>query len=89
MPKSSKAKLEFQKKYNAEPLQLAKRIKNNQARAQALKAGTVHIGDNLQVDHIKPLDEGGTNADGNTRVISRKKNEAWRKTHPGMYGSKK
>jgi 5-methylcytosine-specific restriction endonuclease McrA len=89
MPKSSPAKLAFQKKYNAQPEELAKRIKNNAARQAALKAGTAHKGDNTQVDHIVPLDAGGTNAKSNLRVVSRKQNEAWRKKHPKLYGNEK
>lgn len=86
MPKSSPAKLAYQKKYNAKPEELAKRIKNNQARAEAMKNGLVHKGDGLEVDHKKMLDAGGTNADGNLRVIPAKKNRGWRKTKGSMYG---
>jgi hypothetical protein len=86
MPKSSKAKLAYQKAYNAKPEELAKRIKNNQARAEAMKNGLVHKGDGLEVDHKKMLDAGGTNADGNLRVIPAKKNRGWRKTKGSMYG---
>lgn len=86
MPKSSKAKLAYQKAYNAKPEELAKRIKNNQARAEAMKKGLVHKGDGLEVDHKKMLDAGGTNADGNLRVIPAKKNRGWRKTKGSMYG---
>lgn len=88
MVTSTKAKLAYQKAYNARPEEVKKREMNNQVRLAAIKAGTAHKGDNTQVDHIVPLDEGGTNAKGNTRVISRKVNEAWRKKHPGMYGGK-
>ena len=87
MPKSSKAKLAYQKKYNAEPENIRKRVLNNAARQAALKAGTAHKGDNTQVDHIVPLDEGGKNAKSNLRVVPRKQNEAWRKKHPKMYGN--
>ena len=86
MPKSSPAKLAYQKKYNAKPEELAKRIKNNQARAEAMKKGLVHKGDGLELDHKKMLDAGGTNADGNLRVIPAKKNRGWRKTKGSMYG---
>jgi hypothetical protein len=86
MPKSSKAKLAYQKAYNAKPEELAKRILNNQARAEAMKKGLVHKGDGLELDHKKMLDAGGTNADGNLRVIPAKKNRGWRKTKGSMYG---
>lgn len=78
MPKSSKAKLAYQAKYNAKPEELAKRIKNNQARAEAIKRGTAAVGDGKDVAHIKALDNGGTNAKGNTKVQSRKTNRGWR-----------
>ena len=86
MPKKSKAKLAYQKAYNAKPEELAKRILNNQARAEAMKKGLVHKGDGLELDHKKMLDAGGTNADGNLRVIPAKKNRGWRKTKGSMYG---
>lgn len=86
MPKSSKAKLAYQAKYNAKPAELAKRIKNNQARAAAIKNGTAKVGDGKEVDHVVPLEKGGTNDPKNLRVISEKKNAGWRKKHPDMYG---
>jgi hypothetical protein len=86
MPKSSPQKLRFQKKYNAEAENIRKRVLNNQARAEAMKNGLVHKGDGLEVDHKKMLDAGGTNADGNLRVIPAKKNQGWRKTKGSMYG---
>lgn len=89
MPKSSAAKLKFQAAYNKKPEELAKRIKNNQARQAAIKAGKAHVGDGTQVDHVKMLDAGGTNAPGNTRVVSRKFNESWRARQPKIYGDKK
>ena len=88
MPKSSPAKLKFQRAYNAKPENVKKRELNNAARQAALKKGTAHVGDDTQVDHIKPLDEGGANTAGNTRVVPRKFNEAWRKRQPKMYGGK-
>jgi hypothetical protein len=51
-----------------------------------MKNGLVHKGDGLEVDHKKMLDAGGTNADGNLRVIPAKKNRGWRKTKGSMYG---
>jgi hypothetical protein len=87
MPKSSKAKLAYQAKYNKQPEELAKRIKNNAARQEAIREGRAKVGDGTQVDHVKPLDAGGTNAKSNLRVIDREKNAAWRKKHPKLYGN--
>ena len=79
MPKSSPQKLKFQKAYNARPEQVAKRVLNNTARREAIKDGRASVGDGKDVAHIKSLENGGTNAKGNTRVESRSKNRGWRK----------
>lgn len=89
MPKSSKQKLEYQKAYNARPENIKKRVMNNAARQAALKAGTAHKGDNTNVDHKKMLDEGGTNAKSNLRVIPEAQNKGWRKQSPFVYGKNK
>lgn len=38
---------------------------------------------NVQVDHIKPISEGGTNAKSNLRAIPKAKNESFKRTGPG------
>lgn len=86
MPKSSPAKLKFQKEYNARPENIAKRVKNNAARRAAIKAGKAKKGDGKDVDHKKPLDKGGGNDADNLRVVSRESNRGWRKKHGDMYG---
>ena len=86
MPKSSKQKLAYQAEYNARPENVNKREKNNQARQEAIREGRAKVGDNKDVDHKKMLDQGGTNAKGNLRVISEKENRGWRKDHPDVYG---
>lgn len=86
MPKSSPAKLAFQKAYNARPENVAKRVKNNAARREALREGAVRKGDGKDVDHKRPLDKGGTNERDNLRVQDRGKNRGWRRDHPEMYG---
>lgn len=89
MPKSSKAKLAYQKEYNAKPENIKKRVANNAARQAALKAGTAKIGDGTNVDHIKMLDQGGTNAKSNLRVVPESTNKGWRGRTPGVYGKNK
>lgn len=89
MPKSSKAKLEYMAEYQKKPENVEKRVDRNRARRHAIAAGKARVGDGTQVDHIVPLDKGGSDKDSNTRVVSRSKNEAWRKTNPSMYGKKK
>lgn len=88
MPKSSPAKLAYQKEYNAKPENVNKREKNNLARAHAIKEGRVKVGDGKDVDHIKPLDKGGSNAKSNLRVVSEKTNRGWRKGQSGYDPSK-
>lgn len=88
MTKSSAQKLAYQKEYNARPENVAKRVKNNAARREAIKDGRAHVGDGKDVDHIKMLDKGGGNEKGNTRVISAHENRGWRKSHPEVYGKK-
>lgn len=46
-------------------------MKNRRA---AEKAGTVKKGDGKQIDHKKPLKQGGSNSKSNLRVVSAKTN---------------
>lgn len=89
MPKSTQRKLDYQREYNARPENVAKRVKNNAARRQAIREGEARVGDGKDIDHRKPLDLGGDNTPANLRVQSRTKNRAWRKDHPEMYGKNK
>ena len=79
MPKSSPAKLAFQKKYNARPDIVNRREDNNLARAQMMRAGKVHKGDGKDVAHKKALDNGGLTSPGNLTVQPASKNRGWRK----------
>jgi 5-methylcytosine-specific restriction endonuclease McrA len=83
MPKSSKQKLKYNTEYQSSPEQVKKRVMRNQARAEAIKKGLVQKGDNKEVDHVIPLDRGGTNAPSNLRVVEKGKNRAWRKGKSG------
>lgn len=78
MPKSTPAKLAYQKSYNAQPKQIAKRVENNAARRSAIKDGRVKVGDGKDVAHIKSLENGGTNKPGNLIIQAAKKNRGWR-----------
>lgn len=86
MPKSSPAKLKFQKEYNARPENVAKRVKNNAARRELMKEGLVRKGDGKDVAHERMLDKGGGNERSNLRVQDRSKNRAWRKNNGSAYG---
>ena len=83
MPKSSPAKLAFQKKYNARPENVNRREDNNLARAHAIKAGKVKVGDGKDVAHKVPLDKGGKSTPDNLKIEARKTNRDWRKGRKG------
>lgn len=83
MTKSSAEKLAYQKAYNARPEEVAKRVKNNQARAALIKEGRVKVGDGKDVDHKTPLEDGGGNQSKNLRVTSQKTNRGWRAGQSG------
>ena len=53
MVTSTKQKLEYQKAYNARPEEVAKRVKNNAARREAIKDGKARVGDGKDVAHKK------------------------------------
>ena len=79
MTKSTKAKLAYQKAYNARPEEVAKRVKNNAARREAIKEGKARVGDGKDVAHKKSLENGGTNAKSNLTVQDRATNRGWRR----------
>lgn len=79
MATSSKAKLAYQKAYNARPEEVAKRVQNNAARREAIKEGRARVGDGKDIAHKKSLENGGGNTPGNTVVQSRKENRGWRR----------
>ncbi len=89
MTKSTAQKLRYQKEYNARPENVAKRVKNNAARREAIAAGHARKGDGKDIDHRTPLDKGGGNSKDNLRVADRSENRAWRKKHPDMYTKKR
>lgn len=86
MNKGGAKKAAYDKAYNARPDQVNKREERNQARAQMEKAGKVHKGDGKDVDHKKMLDNGGSNARSNLRVVDQKTNRGWRKSNGKTYG---
>lgn len=64
-------------KYEDSPQQVKNREARNAARAKLLKAGKVHKGDGKDVDHIKPVSKGGTNAGSNLRAVSASDNRSF------------
>jgi len=85
-----------QTKANAKPASVQKRAYNstekskkeraarNKVRRQALAKGTVKKGDGKDIDHKKPLRNGGSTAKSNTRVRSAKANRADNGSYVGM-----
>jgi len=69
--------------YHSQPAQIKKRAVRNSARSTMAKAGRVSKGDGEEVDHIKPLKNGGDNSPSNLRVVDKKKNRGWRKGKTG------
>lgn len=69
--------------YHATPEQKKRRAMRNKARREAMKQGKVRRYDNKHIDHKLPIRKGGTNAKGNTRVVSATKNKGWRKGKKG------
>ena len=70
---------EYYRKYHGTPKAKKQRAARNKARREAEKEGKVSKGDGKEVDHIKALSNGGSNAKSNRRVISRKKNRSYKR----------
>lgn len=48
-----------------------------------MKTGQVHKGDNIDVDHIKPLSKGGTNIASNLRLRKPSRNRSFERNSDG------
>lgn len=75
-------KLEYSH-YQGKPDQIKKRAQRNAARAKLMKAGRVHKGDGLDVDHKHSIDKGGGNGTGNLRVKTKSANRSFPRTSSG------
>lgn len=64
------------KEYHSKEEQKKNRNKRNTARNRALASGKVKRGDGKDIDHKKPLRNGGTNTTKNLRVRSKSANRA-------------
>ena len=67
-------KRELQWEKTHKPNRVKDRAERNSARSQMEKEGKVRKGDGKQVDHKKPLSQGGSNSRSNLRVVSDKTN---------------
>ena len=81
--KGGPGKAAYDKAYESSPQQIKNREERNKARYQAEKKGIVHKGDGKDIDHKKPLIEGGSNDPSNRRVRSETANRGWRKGESG------
>lgn len=83
MNKGGSNKAAYDKAYNAKPDQVNKREMRNAARASLMRDGKVTKGDGKDVDHKKPLKNGGSNTQSNLTVKSQTENRGWRKGKSG------
>ena len=83
MSKSTPAKLKYMAEYEKRPENEKERVARNRARRHAVAAGTVKVGDGKEIDHVKPLKDGGSGKDSNTRVTTAAVNRGWRKGESG------
>ena len=74
------------KNYQGKPDQIKKRAERNAAHRAMTKAGRVKPGQD--VDHVRPISKGGTNAKGNLRAISEHSNRSFARTSTGAMKGK-
>lgn len=70
-------------KYHSKPKQRKNRSLRTVARNQANADGRTSKGDGKDLDHIKPLSKGGSNAKSNTRVVSQHTNRSYKRNKNG------
>ncbi len=75
--KNGKRDYKRQSEWNAKPENVAKRVKNNAARREAIRKGLAKKGDGTDVDHKVPLSKGGSNNSSNLRVVPSSKNRSF------------
>jgi len=62
--------------FQGKPEQIKRRAERVKARRMMEKAGLAHKGDGKDVDHIRPLKNGGTSARGNLRMRDKTANRS-------------
>lgn len=60
--------------YHGTDEQKKRRAARNKARREAIREGRAKVGDGTEVDHVKPLSEGGSNAKSNLRIVKKRAN---------------
>ncbi len=74
MPFMTNGKRDYKKELNWEHKKKPNRVKDRAARNSARKTMGLKVGDPRHVDHVKPLDSGGSTGKSNLRVVSAKAN---------------
>ncbi len=80
---ASKRNYQKEDRYEDTPEQIKHREERNAARHSVEKASGKKLPPGVDVAHIKPLANKGTNSGSNTRVESIAKNRSWRKGQKG------
>ena len=70
-------------KYHSRDEQIANRSDRTVARRKANEDGRTSKGDGKDLDHKRPLSKGGSNRDGNLRVVSRSSNRSFSRNSDG------
>lgn len=74
MPFMTNGKRDYKKELSWEHKKKPNRVKDRAARNSARKTMGLKVGDPRHVDHVKPLDSGGSTGKSNLRVVSAKTN---------------
>lgn len=86
MPYSKNGKRDYKTeyaKYHSKPEQRKNRSERTIARNESNKSGRTSKGDGKDLDHIKPLSKGGSNAKSNLRVVSQHTNRSYKRNKDG------
>ena len=74
--------------YTSKPAVVKKRVEQNAARREMMKAGKVHKGDGMDVDHKEPLSKGGApTSPSNLRVVKASTNRSFSRNPDGSLKS--
>ena len=74
-------------KYQGTAEQRHNRSERTMARRAANANGTTHKGDGKDLDHIRPLSKGGSNAKSNLRAVSQSANRSFSRNKDGSLKS--
>ena len=90
MPSSPNYKRDYKQEAAAEDSQRKEQRRlRNKARRAAIQRGQVKRNDGKDLDHKKPLSQGGSNSPKNLRVTSPRANRSYKRTSSGAIAKKK